>query len=85
MPFVPCPPPFDFLCFEPQLITKLKEQCTDKELIFISHLSPDGDSYNLINQPSLNLDIPSVYLLPINQVEPLDNHAPDDFHFFELW
>jgi len=60
------------------LITEPEDQSADEELIFLSHLSPDDNSTDLINQPCLNIDISPVDILPINQIEPLDNHDPDD-------
>lgn len=57
----------------------------DEEFIFRSHLSSDGDSSNLINQPSSNIDIPLIDLSPFNQDEPLDDDGPNDFLLFELY
>ena len=54
-------------------------------MIFFSHPSLYGDSSNLINQPYINLYTSLVNPLPINQVESLDNHDPDDFLFFEMY
>jgi len=67
MPFVPCPPPFDVPCFGPEPINISEDQFVDEELIFFTSL-PYGDSYDIINQPSLNFDIPLIDPLPINQV-----------------
>lgn len=57
MPFVPCLSPFDVMCFEPQLVIKSGDQLEDEELIFISHIPPNGDSSHFINQPSSIIDI----------------------------
>lgn len=79
--FVPCPPPFDVSYVEPKPITKPEDQFANEELIFLSHLSHDGNSSDLMNQTHPNLDITLVDILPFNQIESLDNHDHDDFLF----
>lgn len=80
LPFISCPPSFDVMCFEHQLIIKLKDQFVDEELIFLSHISFDDDTYDLINKSSSIIGIP-----PVDQDEPLDEHEPDDFLLAELY
>lgn len=82
---IPFPPPFDVPYVGPRPIFESEDHLIDKELIFLSHLSFDGDSFELINQPYSNLDIPPINLPPINQDEPLDDLGPDDFLIFELY
>jgi len=79
MPFVPCPPHFNVLCFELQLIIKLEDQFVDEELTFIPHFSHNGDLCDLINQPTINLDICPIDPFPVNQIKPLDDHDLDNF------
>lgn len=83
--FVPCPPPFDVSYVGTRRIIDSVDHLVDESIIFLSYISFDGDSSDLINQPSSNIYIPPVNLPPIDQDEPLDGDVPNYFLLFELY